>query len=259
MEKIEIYKKIAELDTGKDSLVLATITDYKDSGGEFENIYGEKILFKDDGSSFSTTELKPYLADITDKLEFDNDFYNRRRPQIKLIELGDRREIELFLEPVQDNPRLIIFGSGHVAQPVAEIAHICGFLVNVIDDREDLLNRHYFPTADKLICEEYVEHLKDLQLRADDYVVIVTRGHQHDYDVLKGVIASQARYIGMIGSNKKVKLSFDRLKEKENISQDLIDRVDAPIGIDLGSETPAEIAVSIMSKIISVRRGRDEA
>ena len=153
----------------------------------------------------------------------------------------------------------MIFGSGHVAQPLAKIAKIAGFTVNVIDDREGLLNRGYFPTADSLIAKEYSSYLEDYKARPDDYLVIVTRGHQHDYDVLKGVIDSPAKYIGMIGSNHKVRLTFEQLKEEENVSQEKIDKVDAPIGINLGSETPAEIAVSIMSKIISVRRGQNEA
>ena len=213
---------------------------------------GKEAVFVDTGD--------PVPDDFDAVIKIENVVENEdifEKDKSEIIKIDDK--IELLLDPIHDEPRLVIFGSGHVAQPLAKIAKIAGFTVNVIDDREGLLNRGYFPTADSLIAREYNSFLEEYQARADDYIVIVTRGHQHDYYVLKDVIDSSAKYIGMIGSNHKVKLTFEQLKEEKEVSQEKIDEVDAPIGINLGSETPAEIAVSIMSKIISVRRGQNEA
>ena len=255
MKKAAIYKKISNTDLRKEKLILATIvsTDYVDY-----ELTGEKILFSNKSKNLTTLESENILDKIVKKLKTDKNFFNKS--QSKTINLQiDKNNLELFLDPIHDEPRLVIFGSGHVAQPLAKIAKIAGFTVNVVDDRKGLLNRGYFPTADRLIASEYSSYLKDFKARPDDYIVIVTRGHQHDYDVLKEVIDSSAKYIGMIGSKHKVKLTFEQLKEERNISQEKINDVDAPIGINIGSETPAEIAVSIMSKIISVRRGQNEA
>ena len=252
MEKAAIYNKISNTDLRKEKLILATIVSTDDEDSE---LTGEKILFSSKNDIYSTLEDEKLLSKIRNGIELDKNFFEKEKAET--IKIDD--EIELFLDPIHDEPRLVIFGSGHVAQPLAKIAKIAGFTVNVIDDREGLLNRGYFPTADSLIAKEYSSYLEDYKARPDDYLVIVTRGHQHDYDVLKGVIDSPAKYIGMIGSNHKVRLTFEQLKEEENVSQEKIDKVDAPIGINLGSETPAEIAVSIMSKIISVRRGQNEA
>ena len=257
MDKIKIYEHIAQTDLRKEKLILATITSI-DNKFENNNIFAEKILFSNNGNIISSLNSKEVLNEIIDSLEVNEEFFNKEISETKNIKLS-KGEIELFLDPIHDDPRIVIFGSGHVAQPLAKIAKIAGFTVNVVDDRKGLLNKGYFPTADKLICSDYAEYLSELKVRSDDYLVIVTRGHQHDYEVLKGVINSPAKYIGMIGSRHKVKLTFDRLKEEENVTQDKIERVDAPIGIHLGSETPAEIAVSIMGKIISVRRGKNEA
>ncbi len=256
MGKREIYEKIANTDLRKEKLIIATITDLSEEYNQ--KLFSEKILFSNKSSAICSFEDKKFLEKILNELEINNKFFNKNKAEKIILKL-DKGKIELFLDPVHDDPRLIIFGSGHVSQPLAKVAKIAGFTVNVIDDRQGLLNKGYFPTADKLILNKYTDYLDEMEIRNDDYLVIVTRGHQHDYDVLKGVIDSQAKYIGMIGSKTKVKLTFDELREKDKVSDDLIDRVDAPIGIYLGSETPAEIAVSIMAKIISVRRGRDEA
>jgi xanthine dehydrogenase accessory factor len=258
METSDIIRQIAEAEPAKDKIIMATITDISNSENLSKKIIGEKIIFYERGDIFSSLQDQSLLDAIKQNLNFNNAFYEMGKADIEKIQLNQADEIELFFEAVTHNPRLIIFGSGHVAQPVAKIAKISGFSVNVIDDRAGLLTKNYFPTADRLICQEYVEYLKNFKLRSNDYLVIVTRGHQYDYDVLKGAIDSQVRYIGMIGSKRKVNLTFERLKEEEDVSQDEIDKIDAPIGINIGSETPAEIAISIMSKIISVRRGRDE-
>ncbi|MGM0410427.1 MAG: XdhC family protein [Bacillota bacterium] len=256
MGKRKIYEIIANTDLIKEKLILATITDT--SKRYDQNLFSEKILFSNKSNAICSFEDKKLFEKIVDVLEINENFFDKSKAEKITLEL-DEGKIELFLDPIYDDPRVIIFGSGHVSQPLAKIAKVAGFTVKVVDDRKGLLNKGYFPTADKLILSEYTDYLDEMKLRNDDYLVIVTRGHQHDYEVLKGVIDSPAKYIGMIGSKTKVKLTFDELREKDNVNEKLLDKVDAPIGIHLGSETPAEIAVSIMAKIISVRRGRDEA
>ena len=254
MEKSEIYNKISNTDLRKENLILATIVSTEFSDDDY---LGEKILFSDKKEFLSSLNNNKLCKQISEKIN-NNIIFNKEKAETIIFKI-DNKNIELFLDPIQDEPRLVIFGSGHVAQPLAKIAKITGFTVNVIDDRRGLLNRDYFPSADNLIVSEFDSYLKDYKPHSDDYIVIVTRGHKHDYTVLSEVINSSAKYIGMIGSKHKVGLTFTKLKEEKNISEKKINKIDAPIGINLGSETPSEIAVSIMSKIISVRRGLNEA
>jgi xanthine dehydrogenase accessory factor len=126
--------------------------------------------------------------------------------------------------------------------------------VEIIDDRKEYVNEERFPYADNLVCKNFSEYLKELDIKENDYLIIVTRGHEYDYEVLKSVIRSNAAYIGMIGSKTKVKLIFKELVEKDNIAKEFINKVYAPVGLEIGSETPEEIAISIISEIVKVRR-----
>ena len=165
-------------------------------------------------------------------------------------------EMKVFIDILQPKEEVLIFGAGHIAVCLSKLAKTVGFKVTIIDDREEFVNQDRFPEADKIIAEETEKALTHLKITPSTYIIIVTRGHLKDEEVLGSVIRSGATYIGMIGSRKKNATVFQRLTKK-GISQEELDKVHTPIGIDINAETPEEIAVSIMAEIIQVRRKKE--
>jgi len=163
-------------------------------------------------------------------------------------------EMELLLDPIQDKPTLLIAGGGHIALPLVKLGAILGFRVVVLDDRQEYANRERFPEADMVICQDFDAALSKVKVTSSTYLIIVTRGHALDELVLRRTITSKAAYIGMIGSQTKIRTVFERLR-KDGVPEEAIRRVYAPIGLDIGGETPEEIAVSIVAEIVKLRRG----
>ncbi len=169
---------------------------------------------------------------------------------------GDRRLVMqdgTLVEPIVSSSLLYLFGAGHISQYVAQIASMVDFNVIVVDDREDFANRERFPEAQEVIVEDFHNVFERINFHGNEYVAILTRGHKHDADVLEEVMKRPTRYVGMIGSRRKTKLVMDHLKRR-GIDHDALKSVHAPIGIDIKSETPQEIAVSIVAELIEVKR-----
>lgn len=173
------------------------------------------------------------------------------------------------LKPLLDRPRpyvvagtaylptlarcpLVIVGGGHVGQAVAQLAADLDFDVWVIDDREPIVSQERFPKATRRIAGTVEEVLPELEISPDTYCLIVTRGHNHDERALYHLADRGARYVGLIGSRRKIKMIFDDLLE-EGIRAEALSRVYAPLGIDIGSQTVPEIAVSICAELVSHR------
>lgn len=148
--------------------------------------------------------------------------------------------------------RLLIVGAGHVGQRVAKLAAEVDFDVWVIDDRQEYCNPDRFPWAGRLIVADIETGLQGLQIDSNTYVIIVTRGHNHDEEALFHVAETAARYVGLIGSKRKIKLIFDDLL-REGISADALRRVQAPLGFDIGSQTVPEIAISVVAELVAHR------
>ena len=147
------------------------------------------------------------------------------------------------------------YGAGHVSRPTAHMAALVGFRVRVADDREAFANAERFPEADEIrVLENFTRCMPDGDLGADDFVIIVTRGHLHDKTVLAKALRTEAGYIGMIGSRKK-RAAIYRMLLDDGFTQADLDRVHSPIGLSIGAETPEEIAVSIVGEMIAVRAG----
>jgi xanthine dehydrogenase accessory factor len=161
--------------------------------------------------------------------------------------------LEVFVEPILPQPMLYIFGGGHISVALAQTAHAAGFVVCVVDDREQFANRERFPMAQE-IYTSFDEAFAKLQPAASHYLVIVTRGHRDDLRVLEWAVGTQARYIGMIGSKRKVHSVYQAL-ERQGVAPEALDRVHAPVGLEIGALTPEEIAISIAAELIAVRRG----
>jgi len=164
------------------------------------------------------------------------------------------KKMEVLLEPIFSEPTVCIFGAGHVSQQLAPLAKRVSFKVVVIDDRETFANRQRFPEADEVIVSEFEKSFDHLNIDESSYIVIVTRGHLYDGFVLEQAVKTNARYIGMIGSKKKIQTLYQNLMKK-GIPEETLNRVYAPIGLDINSETPEEIAVSIVAELIEVRGG----
>lgn len=231
----------------KDSPVLVTVTEAE---GVKNNIIGRKALFypliKKSGDLY-LPELAEQIAELTELA--------RCEKKIKLFTLGEgeKKNIELLCEPAFWTPQLLVLGGGHISKPLVKMASTLGYGTTVVDDRPDFANTTRFPDADRVVCQDFNSFMKNVDIDPSTFVVIVTRGHKHDLACLRDAIGQPAAYIGMIGSRKKVSEVFLHL-ESEGIPTSRLQGVHAPIGLKIGSETPEEIALSILAEIVSVWR-----
>jgi xanthine dehydrogenase accessory factor len=164
--------------------------------------------------------------------------------------IGGKYHLFQLLPPV---PVLHIFGAGHVGQAVAEIGHFAELDVVVYDDRPDLANPQHFPYARQIIVDDFSVLPTRAHISSRDYVLVMTRGHQHDLQLLQWLLPEQVRYLGLMSSKRKWRLLANTLLD-EGFSQDAVDSVRAPVGLSIESETVPEIAVSIIAEIIHVHR-----
>jgi xanthine dehydrogenase accessory factor len=139
--------------------------------------------------------------------------------------------------------------------PLVQIAKVLDFHVTVIDDRLLYANRARFPSADEVLVGDMAQMLTEMAITSSCYIVLITRGHKYDEPCLRQILHSKAKYIGMIGSRRRIKACFQRFRDQEKIAEEVIERVYAPIGLDIATETPAEIALSILAEVVKVRRG----
>ncbi len=164
-----------------------------------------------------------------------------------------RTYVELLFEPLLPPDRLLVIGAGHIAVPLHEIGKLLGFEVIVVDDRADFATRERFPQADEVLCIPFGAVPTRVAIDRTTYLVLVTRAHEHDEEVLRQVADSPAPYIGMIGSKRRVITVYRRLLE-EGVTQEQLERVFAPVGLAINAQTPQEIAVAVMAEIVSVKR-----
>jgi xanthine dehydrogenase accessory factor len=171
------------------------------------------------------------------------------------LEPGDA--LDVFVEPIVAIPTLYLFGGGHVSLQIAKVAKMVGFKIVVIDDRPAFANKERFPMADDTRVEDLYTVFERLKIDDQSYIVAVTRGHQHDEPVIEQAIRTDARYIGMIGSKRKISRMWKKLIER-GADKNRLAQVHAPIGLEIGADTPEEIAVSIVAQLIQSRRGRKD-
>lgn len=166
----------------------------------------------------------------------------------------DQLESHAFVEHFYPQGTVFIFGAGHVGMSVAHLASFAGFRVILIDDRKEFANLDKVPEADHVfVVNSFDTCMSELGVGIDSYLVIVTRGHSHDKVVLRQALDTPARYVGMIGSRRKIKLIYEGLLE-EGVTDTQLKRIHAPIGLPIGGETPEEIAVSIVAELIKVKQ-----
>lgn len=177
---------------------------------------------------------------------------NRSR-RISIPVEGVAGEAAVFLEVLAPPEELVIVGAGHIAVPLHRMAKVLDFEVTVIDDRSAFANRARFPEADRIIAADIAKTVAELRIGPTTYLVLVTRGHTFDQEALLQVIHKPAAYIGMIGSQRRVRAVFEYLR-RMGVDEEHLQQVYAPIGLSIGAETPAEIAASILAELVAVRR-----
>ncbi len=253
----DIYEEIVRLRQQGDIGALATIVWVKGSTPRAE---GSKMLVKSNGSILGSIGGGCLEAEVW---EAAMDVIKEKAPRVLDFDLTGQEDtpeglicggkMQVFVEPIMSHPTVYVFGAGHIAVALSKIAKMTGFRVVVIDDRPAYANTKRFPDGDEFYVDDPATMVPKLNINEASYLVIACRGHLEDQRVLSEAVRTQATYIGMIGSKKKVKTVFSNLK-KEGISQEALDEVHAPIGIPIATEIPEEIAVSIMAEIIDHRR-----
>lgn len=224
---------------------------------------GDKLLLRPDGSALGSTGGGAFQEAVS------RDCYEAltRRPRVAVETLyytadGERVNrlespadgVEVMIEVTERPATLLVVGAGHVGQAIASIAAIAGFSVAVLDDREAFANAERFPMADNVICGDFTDELRRFPIDASTYIIMVTRGHKQDELSLREVAASDAAYVGMIGSLRRVSTVLTHLAV-EGVPREALERVHTPIGLDIGAETPEEIAVSVVAELVLARRG----
>lgn len=251
---VEIYEEIAKIKAEGEVAALAIIIS---STGSTPRAEGSKMLVRADGSTLGSLgggELEARACkkamEAMEKGKPERLRFSLTGKEIGMICGGN---VEIFIEPIIPSPTLYIFGGGHIAVPLVKIGKLADFRIAVIDDRAEFANAQRFPEAELILVEDFSKVFSKLKIGKSSYLVIITRNHEYDDVVLELALATPAKYIGMIGSKTKRETIFSHMLAK-GVAKELLDKVHAPIGLEINAETPEEIAVSILAEIIKVRR-----
>ena len=251
----DIYQEIVKLkDKGEEAALVTVIS----ASGSTPREEGAKMLVRADGSiqgtigggSVELQVIKEAIEVIKKGKPLHLCYRLKEGEELGMVCGGD---VEIFIEPILSAPTIFIFGGGHIALPLAKMAKLVGFKIVVIDDRNEYANPQRFPEAEQTLAIDFAKAFSKLKIGKTGYIVIVTHGHRGDETVLERALATEAKYIGMIGSKTKNKVVYSHLLAK-GITKEQLDKVYAPIGLSIHAQTPEEIAVSILAEIIQVRR-----
>ena len=258
---MDLFEEIVRMRRAGERGALATIVHTNGSIPSFES---SRMLVREDGSFAGTIGGGCVEADVWAAAK---EVMVSETPKKLVFQLNNEASydnglicggtVEIFVEPILPQPVLYVFGAGHISMALAKAAHAVGFGVGIIDDREAFANAERFPMAQEIFTG-YAEAFEKLRPNGSSYLVIVTRGHKDDMRVLAWAVRTQARYVGMIGSKRKV-LSVYNALEKEGFRRQEFERVYAPMGLDIGALSPEEIAVSIIAELVAVRRNAPSA
>jgi xanthine dehydrogenase accessory factor len=254
---MDVYEELVRLRHLGQKCALATIVEVRGSIPSYESA---KLLVREDGSMAGTIGGGCVEAEVWNAAR---EVIETEKPKRLSFNLGQDAaydnglicggQLEVFVEPVLPIPHAFIFGGGHISKSLSKVANLAGFSTVIVDDRESFANRERFPEAEAVHAAEYEQVFPSLAINETSYLIVVTRGHRDDMRVLKLAIATNARYIAMIGSKRKV-LNVVRELEKEGIPREAFERLYAPMGLDIGAISPEEIAISVAAEMIAVRR-----
>jgi xanthine dehydrogenase accessory factor len=227
---------------------LVTITSHPDL-----TILGKKFLVWEDGHFYEEHhELESIYASFKDLCLA---LIQKRKTKCIRSQINEQ-EVECFVEIYLPRPHLIIAGGGHVCEPVVQMASLLGYFIKVVDDRAEFARKERFPLADEVICEGYLEYFQKCPLTNHTWILLLTRGHQFDVLILQELLKREetAAYVGMIGSRRRIAGVFEQIKQEFPTAS--FDSIYTPVGLDLGAETPSEIAISILAEMLKVKNNK---
>lgn len=254
----EVYAAVLAAQEKGEAVALATVVRVQGSVPRHE---GSKMLVRADGSFVGTVGggrmealvIQEALATLADG--------QTRMPSYALndLEAGDPGicggTVQVFIEPVGSAPTLLVIGGGHVGKALAELGKWMGWRVILNDDRAEYANAEYAPGLDGYVVCKPSEVAQHTTINGQTFIAAVTRGLPVDMELMPALLATEAAYIGLIGSRRRWALTIKALREERGLSDADLTRVHAPIGLELNAETPKEIAISIMAEITMLRRG----
>jgi xanthine dehydrogenase accessory factor len=257
---VDIYDEIVRLRRLGQKCALATIVQVRGSIPSYESA---KLLVREDGSIMGTVGGGCVEGEVWAAAR---EVIDTEKPKHLTFSLGQDAaydnglicggQLNIFVEPVIPQPRAYIFGGGHVSKSISKVATLAGFATVIVDDREAFANKERFPEAEETYAEEYESVFAKLEVTSSSYLIIVTRGHRDDMRVLRWAVGTPARYIAMIGSKRKT-ISVIHELENEGFDRAAFEKIFAPMGLEIGAESPEEIAVSVVAEMIAVRRAPD--
>lgn len=258
---MDLFEEIVKMRRGGQRGALATIVH---TNGSIPSYESSRMLVREDGSMAGTIGGGCVEAEVWAAAK---EVMRKEAPRKMVFHLNNEASydnglicggtLEVFVEPILPQPVAYLFGGGHVSMAVARAAHTAGFGIAVVDDREPFANGERFPMAHE-IYTSYENAFEKIKPNTASYLVIVTRGHKEDMRVLAWAVRTEARYVGMIGSKRKV-MSVYKALENEGYKPEEFERVFAPMGLDIGALSPEEIAVSITAELVAVRRNASNA
>jgi len=260
---VDIYEEIVGLRARGTRAALAIIIAHEGAAPRKDAV---KMLLSEDGRQFGNVGGGMVEADV---IRQARDVMNTGKPKLLSFDLSgidhDERALvcggsmQIYIDPVLPDPELVVFGAGHVAKAVAEAAVAAGFRVIVFDDRAKYATAERFPNAKVVLVKDsgnWEAELDGLNLSSSSYVFVATQRPKTDRACLRRAILSPARYIGMLGSLTKSKILLEAI-QKEGVDPSQFSRIFIPAGLDIGSETPEEIAASVMPELIAARKNLD--
>jgi xanthine dehydrogenase accessory factor len=258
---MDLFEEIVKMRRAGQRGALATIVH---TNGSIPSYESSRMLVREDGSLVGTVGGGCVEADVWAAAK---EVMQKESPRKMVFNLNNDASydnglicggtVEIFVEPILPQPMLYVFGGGHISMALAKTASAAGFGVGVVDDREAFANLQRFPMAQEVFTS-YANAFEKIQPSASTYLVIVTRGHKEDMRVLAWAVRTEARYVGMIGSKRKV-LSVYKALEQEGYRPEEFERVYAPMGLEIGALSPEEIAISIVAELVAVRRNAENA
>lgn len=257
---MDVYEDLIRERSEGRACALATIVAFK---GSIPAAHDAKMLVHEDGSIVGTVGGGPAEAEV---ILAARDVIARGRPQMVSFSLHDHPKLDtgmvcggsldVYVEPVVPQPVMYLFGAGHVGVVTARAAEAAGWATVIVDDRPEFATAERFPGASAVRAEPFESAMAALDPNPRSAIFIATRCHELDGRVLKWAVGTKAGYVGMIGSKRKVQTVFGALTG-EGVPPEAFDRVHAPVGLAIGAETPAEIAVSVVAEVIAWRRGAE--
>jgi xanthine dehydrogenase accessory factor len=253
VNELHLYEEIVRLKRAGEPFVLATVTE---NSGSSPRKAGAKMLLRRDGSLLGSVGGGRVESETISAARAALEEGTPRTLPFLLDEehgFACGGAMTVYLEPHGCAPRLVMFGAGHVGKAVAALAKGCGFHVTVVDERPECATQEELPCADELVLATVKDSIGLLKLAPDSFVVVATPAHLSDFDAVRGALSSEARFIGLLGSRHKREALLKTLSD-EGYSEEQRARVVTPVGVEIGAETPEEIAVSIVGQLVLERR-----